>query len=173
MHKQLTSVSDHRVSELQYYSLFQILKKLSRVTEETEQGGLGGRGLCFLAQATRFSSPSESLGRAIHKRYILPVLVWNRSDRPHWCLGVETTTLTLLLPRVIISPAASPEISHHTVWRTWLFITYTFLFKRFGEFTFWTKSERVKCLFSRLFRASCVQGLLTGYALFCWFVHAL
>ena len=23
-----------------------------------------------------------------------------------------------------ISPAASPEISHHTVWRTWLFITY-------------------------------------------------
>ena len=36
-----------------------------------------------------------------------------------------------------ISPAASPQILHHTVWRTWLFITYTtnsftyrFLFKR-------------------------------------------
>ena len=24
-----------------------------------------------------------------------------------------------------ISPAASPEILHHTVWRTWLFIAYT------------------------------------------------
>ena len=48
-----------------------------------------------------------------------------------------------------ISPAASPEILHHTVWRTWLFIaytqmkddyntnshhlTYTFVFKRLGE----------------------------------------
>ena len=52
-----------------------------------------------------------------------------------------------------ISPAAPPEILYHTVWRTWLFIaysderwlyyqlslpTYTFLFKRLGECTFWT-----------------------------------
>ena len=27
--------------------------------------------------------------------------------------------------RCQISPAASPEILHHTVWRTWLFITYS------------------------------------------------
>ena len=36
--------------------------------------------------------------------------------------------LTLSLPRVISmsnSPAASPEILHHTVWRTWLFIVYS------------------------------------------------
>ena len=53
-----------------------------------------------------------------------------------------------------ICPAAPPEILHHTVWRTWLFIaysdeewlilpilrhcvTYTFLFGRLGECTFW------------------------------------
>ena len=50
-------------------------------------------------------------------------------------------------------PAASPEISHHTEWRTWLSIAYsdedgyttnshhiiyTFLFERLGECTFWT-----------------------------------
>ena len=56
--------------------------------------------------------------------------------------------------QVQISPAASPEISHHTVWRTCLFIAYsderwlyhdyshylayTFRFKWPGEFTFWT-----------------------------------
>ena len=63
--------------------------------------------------------------------------------------------LTLSLPRLItfqISLAASPEILHNTVWRTWLFIaysverwlnyqflqkiTYTFLLKRLGECTF-------------------------------------
>ena len=52
-----------------------------------------------------------------------------------------------------ISPAASSEILHHTVWRTWLFIACSderwwyylfslhhlaFLFKRLGECTFWT-----------------------------------
>ena len=59
------------------------------------------------------------------------------------------------------SPAASPVIIHHTLWRTWLFtallrwnaivlpnshcITYTFLYKRLGEYTFWDSgSERVK-----------------------------
>ena len=51
-----------------------------------------------------------------------------------------------------VSPAASPEILHHTVRRTWLFIAYsdeddhttnshyladTFLFERLGETTFW------------------------------------
>ena len=38
------------------------------------------------------------------------------------------TTLTLSLLRVInvnFSPAASQEIWHHTVWRTWLFIAYS------------------------------------------------
>ena len=56
--------------------------------------------------------------------------------------------------QIQISPAASPVILHHTVWRTWLFIaysvgkwfplpnshylTYTFIFKRLGECTFWT-----------------------------------
>ena len=56
--------------------------------------------------------------------------------------------------RFQISPAASPEILHHTVWRTWPFIAYwdgrwlcyQFLttfhshvsFKRLGECTFWT-----------------------------------
>ena len=51
-----------------------------------------------------------------------------------------------------ISPAASPDILHHTVWRTWLFIaysddrwlyytsshylTYTFLLKRLGDCSF-------------------------------------
>ena len=55
-----------------------------------------------------------------------------------------------------ISPAASPVLLHHTVWRTWLSIhsllrlkddyttnsnyrTHTFLFKRLGECTFWSK----------------------------------
>ena len=60
-----------------------------------------------------------------------------------------------------ISPAASPEILHHTVWRTWLFIaysderwsstnshylTYTFLFKRLGECTFLTDGSKRDCL---------------------------
>ena len=49
-----------------------------------------------------------------------------------------------------ISPAASPEIYHHTVWRSWLFIAYSderWLWDQFlllhsyifpGEFTLWT-----------------------------------
>ena len=57
-----------------------------------------------------------------------------------------------------IFPAASPEILHHTVWRTWLswltsiqdchttnshYITENFLFKRLGICTFWTWERKV------------------------------
>ena len=54
-----------------------------------------------------------------------------------------------------ISPVASPEILHHTVWRTWLFLAYSderwlyyqfslphlyiFLSKRLGDCTFWSQ----------------------------------
>ena len=42
-------------------------------------------------------------------------------------LNLGMKGLTLSLPTVIgfqISPATSPEILHHTVWRTWLSIAY-------------------------------------------------
>ena len=42
--------------------------------------------------------------------------------------GVEPVSINPCTPKgdqCQISPAASPEISHHTVWRTWLFIAYS------------------------------------------------
>ena len=40
-------------------------------------------------------------------------------------LYIELSERTLSHPRVINSPAASPGILHHTVWRTWLCIAYS------------------------------------------------
>ena len=62
------------------------------------------------------------------------------------CMFVVLLLLTLSLPRVIncqSSPIASPEILHHTVWRTWLFVPYSdkrWLYYQCpvpGECTFW------------------------------------
>ena len=40
------------------------------------------------------------------------------------CVYVFINPFTPKSDRCQISPAASPEILHHTVWRTWLFIAY-------------------------------------------------
>ena len=74
-----------------------------------------------------------------------------------WPPSSEQDTFNPFTPKsdqIQISPAASPVILHHTVWRTWLFIaysdgkwfplpnshylTYTFIFKKLGECTFGT-----------------------------------
>ena len=51
----------------------------------------------------------------------------HKLDGQFWCMWWNTGSLTLSLPsdQFQISPAASPEMSHHTVWRTWLFIAYS------------------------------------------------
>ena len=75
-----------------------------------------------------------------------------RRDEPH--CAVPHPHVLKNTDQFKISPAASPGILHHTVWRTWLFIAYyrlkmiitsnshyliyTFLFKRLGECPFWT-----------------------------------
>ena len=75
--------------------------------------------------------------------------------------GVAVYPFTPKSDQCQISPAASPEILHHTVWRTWLFIAYsderwlyyqfsrrftnTVLFKRLGECIFLKlRSERLR-----------------------------
>ena len=72
-------------------------------------------GPCLFLSEFRKSSDSEI---AI-KEFTHPVLVlWS----------FEQTRLNSFTPKSCqcqISPAASPEISHHTVWRTWLFIAYS------------------------------------------------
>ena len=67
--------------------------------------------------------------------------------------------MSLMSSQFQISPAPSPEIWHHTVWRIWLFITYTmngecatnslnlpyvFLFQNVGRMYFELGSERIK-----------------------------
>ena len=42
-----------------------------------------------------------------------------------YIFDILTLSLTPKSDQVQISPAASPEILHHTVWRTWLFIAYS------------------------------------------------
>ena len=41
------------------------------------------------------------------------------------CCLVLVYHSTFMRTSVLLSPAASPEISHHTAWRTWLFIAYS------------------------------------------------
>ena len=73
---------------------------------------------------------------------------------PHRLLSHMFSTVTPKSDQCQISPAVSPEILHHTVWRTWLFMASLkwkmiilpilttsvniFLPKRLGECTFWT-----------------------------------
>ena len=82
--------------------------------------------------------------------------VWTWPEAPpsvHFWANV-LNTFTPKSDQCQISPAASPEILHHTVWRTWLFKAYSderrlyyqisqphlyiLLFERLGEWTFWT-----------------------------------
>ena len=68
--------------------------------------------------------------------------VWIRaahSSQVDFCLIIPFTPES---DQSQISPPAPPEILHHTVRRTWLFIAYSlmhFLFKRLGEWTFWAQ----------------------------------
>ena len=82
--------------------------------------------------------------------YCKPLHLWYNS---HSCLA-RWCQVSPKNDQFQISPATSPEVLHHTVWRTWLFIantqmkdeyttnshylTYTCLPKRLGECTFWT-----------------------------------
>ena len=48
----------------------------------------------------------------------------SRTNEPvHWC-WLLVNPFTPKSDQCQISPAASPEMLHHTVWRTWLFVAY-------------------------------------------------
>ena len=88
---------------------------LNRVMERREKETIAVRPVLALWPMVRMSASLFSHGTItlidtqIVQKYIFPTF----------------NPFTAKSDQFQISPAASPEILHHTVWRTWLFIAYT------------------------------------------------
>ena len=108
-------------------------------------------------------------GREVQVRVATGMRVWARGRYTPLSRGEHSAgSINPFTPKsdqFQIPPATSPEILHHTVWRTWLFIAYSderwlyyqfslphFSWGRLGECTFWTwewKGPRQGCSWSR------------------------
>ena len=56
---------------------------------------------------------------------IFLVRLKGKFELDHWLGSERPNPFTPKSDQCQISPAASPELLHHTIWRTWLFIAYS------------------------------------------------
>ena len=76
---------------------------------------------------TKIHSPTYLLTSLLSPPLPSPSLLSNKFHpfSPSTCLSIHSIIHSSIVYSVVLTPSASPEISHDTVRRTWLFITYS------------------------------------------------